>query len=118
MVASNEVPFRPFVSAETLKACALKGLHLSAAEVEVGSSGSQSAGGKVALKAVNGSALAGQARPPLTGVYEHNDECRAVEVIGQDWSSQVVGLLLEDWEVGRVALSCHIHGSGPSLPRN
>ena len=36
------VPFKPCVSAGTLKACALIGLHLSAAEDEAGSSGSQS----------------------------------------------------------------------------
>ena len=29
------------------------------------------------------------------------------EVIGQDWSSEVAALFLEDWELGRVALSCH-----------
>ena len=33
---------------------------------------------------------------------------RAVEVIGQDWSSEVVALFLEDWELGTVALSCHM----------
>ena len=33
------VSFRPFASAETLKACALIGLHLLAAEGEAGSSG-------------------------------------------------------------------------------
>ena len=36
------VSFRPFASAETLKACALTGLHLLAAEGEAGSSGNQS----------------------------------------------------------------------------
>ena len=41
-------------------------------------------------------------------MYEHNDEFRAIEVIGQDWSSEVVALFLEDWELGRVALSCHM----------
>ena len=41
-------------------------------------------------------------------VYEHNNECRAVEVIGQDWSSEVVALFLEDWELGKVALSCRM----------
>ena len=39
---SNEVPFKPVVLAETLKACALIGLHLLAAEGEAGSSGSES----------------------------------------------------------------------------
>ena len=38
---SHDVPCKPFVSAETLKACVLLGLHLLAAEGEVGSSGSQ-----------------------------------------------------------------------------
>ena len=41
-VASNVVPSNPFVSAETLKACALIGLHCLAAEGEAGSSGGQS----------------------------------------------------------------------------
>ena len=41
-------------------------------------------------------------------VYDHNNECRAIEVIGQDWSSEVGELFLEDWELGRVALSCHM----------
>ena len=40
-------------------------------------------------------------------MYEHS-ECRAIEVVGQDWSSEVVALFLDDWELGRVALSCHM----------
>ena len=34
----------------------------------------------------------------------------ALEVIGQNWSGEVVSLslFLEDWELGRVALSCHM----------
>ena len=47
-------------------------------------------------------------------VHEHNNECLAVEVIGQDWSSEVVALFLEDWE-GSFELP---HDHGPSLPRN
>ena len=35
-------------------------------------------------------------------------EIMAIEVVGQDTSSEVISLLLEDWEVGRVALSCHL----------
>ena len=34
---------------------------------------------------------------------EHNNECGAI-----DWSIEVVALFLEDWEHGRVALSCHM----------
>ena len=40
--------------------------------------------------------------------YGHNNECWAIEVVGQDWSSEVVAHFLEDWELGRVALSCHM----------
>ena len=40
-------------------------------------------------------------------MYEHNSE-RWAEVVGQDWSSEVVALFLEDWELGRVALSYHM----------
>ena len=28
--------------------------------------------------------------------------------LGLDWSSEVVALFLKDWELGRVALSCHV----------
>ena len=41
-------------------------------------------------------------------MYEHNSECRALEVIAQEWSSEVVAFLPKDWELGRVALSCHM----------
>ena len=33
---------------------------------------------------------------------------RAIEVIGRDWSIEVVADFLEDWELGRVALRCHM----------
>ena len=39
---SPALKFKPFVPAETLKACALIGLHAMAAEGETGSSGRQS----------------------------------------------------------------------------
>ena len=40
--------------------------------------------------------------------YEHNVDNLAIEVVGQNWSSEVISLFLEDWEVGSVALSCHL----------
>ena len=40
-------------------------------------------------------------------MYEHNNECRAIEVIGQDRSSKVVALFFEDRELARADLSCH-----------
>ena len=39
--------------------------------------------------------------------YEHNVDNLAIEGHGQNWSSEVISLFLEDWEVGRVAFSCH-----------
>ena len=40
--------------------------------------------------------------------YEHNVDNLAIEVVGQHWSSEGACLFLEVWEVGRVALSCHL----------
>ena len=39
---------------------------------------------------------------------EHNVDNLALEVAGQNWSSEMVSLFLKDWEVGRVAPSCHV----------
>ena len=36
--------------------------------------------------------------------YEHNVDNLAIDVVGQNWSSEVISLFLEDW----VALSCHL----------
>ena len=49
--------------------------------------------------------------------YEHNVENLAVEGVGQNWSSEVISLFLEDLEVGRAALNCH-WSIGPAVPRN
>ena len=40
--------------------------------------------------------------------HEHNVDNFAIEVAGQNWSSEVISLFLEDWQVARVALSCHL----------
>ena len=40
--------------------------------------------------------------------YEHNVGNLAIEVVGQNCSSEALSLFLENWEVGRVALSCHL----------
>ena len=40
--------------------------------------------------------------------YDHNDDNLAIEVVGQNWTSEMVSLFLEDREVGRVASSCHL----------
>ena len=70
VVASNEVLPNPSVSAETLEACALIGLHLLAGGGDAGSSRSPSSGlgdlwRQGCPKARNGSAVARQARPSL-----------------------------------------------------
>ena len=38
----------------------------------------------------------------------HNVGNLAIEVVGQHWTSELISLFLEDWDVGRVALSCHL----------
>ena len=40
--------------------------------------------------------------------HEHNVDNLAIVVVGQNWSSEVISLFREDWEVGRVASSCHL----------
>ena len=39
---------------------------------------------------------------------EHNVDNLAFGVVGQNWSSEVIPFFLEDWEVGRLASSCHL----------
>ena len=110
MAVSNEVPFRPFVSAEALNACALIGLHLLAAEGEAGSSGSQSRdlgdmwryGCRKSPEWISSCSASGTSLG--CEVYGHNNECRAIEVIGQArWcrSFSRIGSL-------GVAVSCHM----------
>ena len=117
LAPTKSLDFKPFVPTEMLKACALICLHLMAAEGASGSSGGQSRDLGDAWRnacprspgwdsdvdfwtVVDGA--------PRCEVYEHNSECGALEVIGQDWSGEVVSLFIEDWELGRVALSCHM----------
>ena len=89
-------------------------LHLLAADFEVGSSGSQSPDSGDMWKC--GCPKSPIWTSPCSGSVTSSDdedvgtsnECRAIEVIGQDWSSEVGALFLEDWQLGRVALSCHM----------
>ena len=97
-MASNEVLPNPYVCAETLKACALIGLHLLAAEGEDGSSGSQFL--DLGCPESEGFSSSEQ--------YEHNVESVALNVMGQDQSGEKRSLFLEDWELATVALSRHI----------
>ena len=39
---------------------------------------------------------------------EHNVGNLSLEVVGQGWSSWLINLFLEDWELARIAVSCHL----------
>ena len=88
----------------TRKACALIGLHLMAAEGEAGSSGSQSPDlgdmwRQGCPKSPEWISCCSASETSLgCEVYEHNNECWAIEVVGQDWSSEVAALFVEAWE--------------------
>ena len=90
VVASNEVLPNHYVSAETLEACALIGLHLLAADCEVGSNGSQSPDiGDMCKygcpkRSIWSSPCSASATSGDDEEYWDNNECRATEVIGQD----------------------------------
>ena len=97
-------------------ACALTGLHLLAAEVEDGSSGSQTPksgdawryGCPKSLVWIGGDDDWAESESTSSfEEYKHNVGNFALEIIGQHWSGEMVSLFLEDGELGRVALSCH-----------
>ena len=114
---TNVVPFKPVVPAETLKACALIGLHLLAAE---GNSGSSSSCGVFSPELGGIPVLSGPMYPlwkddvPFAcEVFEHNSECPAVAGLatrGGDALSRGLGAWANSFELP--------HGHGPSLPRN
>ena len=107
VAASNEVLPNPCVSAETLKACVMIGLHLLAAEGDARESGCQSPDSgdmwrQGCPKSPEWISSCSASETSLgCEVYEPNNECRAIHVIGQDWSSEVVALFPEIWELGR-----------------
>ena len=100
------------VVASTLKVCALIDLHCLAADYEMGSSGSQSPdlGDMWKYGCPKSPIWSSPCSASVTSgddeEYGHNNECRAIEVVGKVWSSEVVALFLEDWEGAR--LSCRM----------
>ena len=90
---TNAVEFRPRVTAETLTACALIGLHMTAAETTCSFSGISPDVGDMwrygCPKSPDWSSdvdvWAESECTPCYEVYEHNNVVRALEVIGQDW---------------------------------
>ena len=110
---TKAVPFKLCVSAETLKACALNGLHLLAAGDETGSSGSKSPalgdmwryGCPKSRDVESGTESEGTSSSVQC---QHNVESLALNVMEQDQSREKMFVFLEDWDLARVALSCHI----------
>ena len=105
------VEFKPFVPAETLRACALIGLHLMAAEGEAGSSGSQSPvlgdmWSKVAQKAQIGTAtdtFSPDKFSPITCKVRFSTLCsQKSDEERPSLSDHDSSLLLEDWELPRL----------------
>ena len=98
-----------------MKACALTGLHVMAEENALRSDGDSSldlgdmwryACSKSPLWSSNGVEWAGSEASLES--CEHNVGNLAIEVVGQNWSGEAISLFLEDREVGRAALSCHL----------
>ena len=56
----------------------------------------------------NGVEWAGSDDASSLEYHEHTVGNLAIEVVGQNWSSEVISLFLEDWEARRVAPSCHL----------
>ena len=118
MALTTAVPFKPSVSAATLKAYALIGLNLLAAEGEAGASGSQSpVSGDMWRSglpkespdwASDGDWWSDSEGLSSSDFREQNVESLALHVIGLNWSGETVSLFLEHWELARVALSCHV----------
>ena len=84
----EHLEFRPRVAAETWKACALIGFAHDRWKNHL-----------LVLRA-----LWRWEECPGSVVHDIS-ECRALEILGQDWSSEEA-LLLEDWELARLALIC------------
>ena len=107
MVLSELIDFRPCISADTVKACASIGLHMTADENAFGWTVTllliqATRGSMVAQKVVcAATALNGQ---EVRVLLLHNVGNLALEVVGQNGSSEVISL----FRSGGVALSCHL----------
>ena len=103
------VEFGPCTSAESVKACALIGLHMMAEETSLGLGDMCRYGcPKSPGWSSGGFDWAGSEGTYSFEDYEHNVDNLALEVVGQKLSGEVVSLFLEDWELVPVALSWHV----------
>ena len=117
-ILNELIEFGPCVSADRVKACALIGLHMMAEENALRADGDSSPepgdnvevwlSKKSLVWSGGGIDWAGSEGTCSFGEYEHNVDNLALEVNGQNWSGEMVGLFLEDWELGTAALSCHV----------
>ena len=101
VVLSELIEFRPCISAETVKACAWIGLHMMAEEIAFGRTATllliwETCRGMAAQKALCAAATALNGKEVrallLLEYYEHIVGNLALEVVGQDWSSEVISL--------------------------
>ena len=111
---SELVEFGPCFSAETVKACALIDLHMTAVKMPFGQTGIllltwEKCGSMAAQQGPvwSDDGLEEERGEDTSSVeyYEHNVDNLAIEVVGQ---SEVITLFLDIREVGPVALSCHL----------
>ena len=116
LTLTKAVVFEPFVPAETLKACALIGLHLTAGGSASGSSGGQSPdlghmwryGCPESPEWDDDCESCSESEDLSSSDFrEHNVEGLALHVIGINWAGEKVSLFLEDRELAR-ALSWHV----------
>ena len=123
-VLSELIELGPCISAETVKACALIGLHTMAEENALRSDSDSSpyvgdmwryGCPKSPVWGSNAVELGGNEGTSSLQFYEHNVGNLALEVHGQNRSSEVISLSLEDWEVGGIKLPVF---NGHFVPRN
>ena len=113
-VLSELIEFGPCISADTMNARALFGLQVMAEENALRSdSDSPDLGdmwryGCPKSPVWSSNEWAGSEDATSLEYYEHNVGNLAIEVVGQSWSREVISLFLENWEVGRVTLSCRL----------
>ena len=113
MVPSELVNFGSCVSTETVKACALNGLHMMAEENAFRSDSDLSPDlGDIwrygcPKSSVWSNEWAGSEDASSLEDYEQNVDNLAIEFVGQNGSTEVISHFLYDLEVGREALSYH-----------
>ena len=97
---TQAVPFEPFVSADTLKACALIGPSPDSGDMwKYGCPGSPDWDSDVE----SGTESEGTSSSEQC---EHNVESLALNITEQAQSREKISLFVEDWELAQVALSC------------